>query len=340
MSIQNVTTTGEFESLKTSAAKLVVFFWAEWHEPSQEGGQMHDVLSTLAGKYKDVTFARVNAEEVPEVAAAFKVKVVPTSVCLSGGAVVGELAGANPPELSKLVRALNSKAVAVPAAASVFSVDGTTQALNSRLKALIATAPVMLFMKGTPEEPRCGFSRKMVSLLNEHQVPFATFNILEDEEVRQGLKVYSEWPTYPQLYLRSELQGGLDILNEMAAEGNLREQFNLTAPEDALRVEEDSLDKRLKALIEKDTVMLFMKGEPDAPRCGFSRTIVDILRSECVKFSHFDILSDEDVRQGLKTYSDWPTYPQLYSKGELVGGLDIVQEMVQDGPLKDQLESA
>jgi Grx4 family monothiol glutaredoxin len=83
--------------------------------------------------------------------------------------------------------------------------------------------------------------------------------------------------------------------------------------------------------------MLFMKGSPGAPKCGFSRTIVEMLQAEDIQFATFDILTDEDVRAGLKTYSDWPTYPQLYSKGELVGGLDIVKEMKASGPLSEQL---
>ena len=100
----------------------------------------------------------------------------------------------------------------------------------------------------------------------------------------------------------------------------------------------DDLPQRLEKLINRETVMLFMKGTPDAPRCGFSRTIVGILRAaDGVEFGYYDILGDEEVRQGLKEYSEWPTYPQLYAKGELLGGLDIVKEMDAAGELKDAL---
>ena len=76
--------------------------------------------------------------------------------------------------------------------------------------------------------------------------------------------------------------------------------------------------------------MLFMKGVPEAPRCGFSRQTVEILRKHEVTFESFDILKDEEVRSGLKIYSDWPTYPQLYCNNELVGGLDIIKEFVSN----------
>ena len=86
--------------------------------------------------------------------------------------------------------------------------------------------------------------------------------------------------------------------------------------------------------------MLFMKGAPSAEKCGFSRQIVSLLEENGVKFGTFDILSDEEVRQGLKTFSNWPTYPQLYSKGKLIGGLDIIKELVEGGELKEALGAA
>jgi len=104
-----------------------------------------------------------------------------------------------------------------------------------------------------------------------------------------------------------------------------------------MEIDNAALNARLKSLTHRADVMLFMKGNPDTPRCGFSRTICEILSNADIQFDSFDILEDNDIRQGLKSFSQWPTYPQLYVKGSLVGGLDIVQEMARDGNLKDQL---
>jgi len=83
-----------------------------------------------------------------------------------------------------------------------------------------------------------------------------------------------------------------------------------------------------------------MKGDPSAPRCGFSKTTIGIMTEyPHVKYSTFDILTDNEVRQGLKEYSNWPTYPQLYVKGELIGGLDIIREMHESGELFEELRS-
>ena len=83
--------------------------------------------------------------------------------------------------------------------------------------------------------------------------------------------------------------------------------------------------------------MLFMKGNPQEPKCGFSRKMVALLDEAKIRFSSFDILTDQDVREALKHYSNWPTYPQLYIKGELVGGLDVVAELIEEDELKDML---
>lgn len=203
--------------------------------------------------------------------------------------------------------------------------------MNTRLKELVNYSPVMLFMKGSKVEPFCKFSKQAVALLGKYDVEYSTFDILKDEEVRQGLKDFSNWKTYPQLYISGELIGGIDILKEMDDEGSLAEAF----PSDAQG--EERLEDRLKKLINKAPIMLFMKGDTETPRCGFSGKMVALLQEQNVSFETFDILEDEDVRQGLKTYSNWQTYPQLYSKGKLLGGIDIVKELVEEGSLQEEL---
>nr|XP_012998748.1 glutaredoxin-3 [Cavia porcellus] len=168
-----------------------------------------------------------------------------------------------------------------------------------------------------------GFSKQMVEILRKHNIQFSSFDIFSDEEVRQGLKTFSNWPTYPQLYVSGELIGGLDIIKELEASQEL----------DTICPKAPKLEERLKVLTNKASVMLFMKGNKQEAKCGFSKQILEILNSTSVEFETFDILEDEEVRQGLKVYSNWPTYPQLYVKGELIGGLDIVKELKENGEL-------
>ncbi|EKG21804.1 hypothetical protein MPH_00723 [Macrophomina phaseolina MS6] len=102
-----------------------------------------------------------------------------------------------------------------------------------------------------------------------------------------------------------------------------------TAPEYSSGEQETSKEElfaRLDGLVKAAPVMLFMKGTPSAPQCGFSRQTVSLLREKGIRYGFFNILADDEVRQGLKEYADWPTFPQLWVGGELVGGLDIVRE--------------
>ncbi|XP_009134326.1 monothiol glutaredoxin-S17 [Brassica rapa] len=231
-------------------------------------------------------------------------------------------------ESGELKEALTDEAGKGGGGISSGNAGGLSETLRARLEGLVNSSPVMLFMKGKPEEPKCGFSGKVVEILNQEKIEFASFDILLDDEVRQGLKVYSNWSSYPQLYVKGELLGGSDIVLEMQKSGELKQVFSEKGK---------SLEERLKSLINSEKVMLFMKGSPDEPKCGFSSKVVKALRDEDVSFGSFDILSDEEVRQGIKSFSNWPTFPQLYYKGELVGGCDIIMELSSSGDLKATL---
>ena len=99
------------------------------------------------------------------------------------------------------------------------------------------------------------------------------------------------------------------------------------------------IKNEIKKLIDTNNVCLFMKGVPDAPQCGFSMTVSNILKHLNVNFKGINVLDDHNLRQGIKEYSDWPTIPQLYIKGEFIGGCDIVKEMFESGELKSLLEN-
>ena len=96
--------------------------------------------------------------------------------------------------------------------------------------------------------------------------------------------------------------------------------------------------KKIENLIKKNEICLFMKGTPDSPQCGFSMAVSNVLKHLNVKFEGVNVLEDENLRQGIKDFSDWPTIPQLYIKGEFVGGCDIVKELFENGELKDLLK--
>jgi monothiol glutaredoxin len=101
---------------------------------------------------------------------------------------------------------------------------------------------------------------------------------------------------------------------------------------------EDAITKRIRQDIAENDVVLFMKGTPVFPQCGFSATVVQVLSHLGVKFKGVDVLQDPGLRQGIKDFSNWPTVPQLYAGGEFIGGCDIIREMFQNGELQETLK--
>lgn len=98
------------------------------------------------------------------------------------------------------------------------------------------------------------------------------------------------------------------------------------------------IKEKINNLINENKVCLFMKGTPDSPQCGFSMTVTNVLKHFNVKFKGVNVLEDDNLRQGIKEYSDWPTIPQLYINKEFIGGCDIVKELFEKGDLKKILE--
>lgn len=167
-------------------------------------------------QYKDAKIAMIEAEDMATVSQKFGIVAVPTILLFRNSRVVDRIDGFNPTKLNERVtHHLNNK--------NFFFNDTPKpkEPLDDRLKKLINQASCMLFMKGNPEQPRCGFSRTIVSILNDYKADYQTFDILNDQEVREGLKKFSNWPTYPQLYINGDLIGGLDIVKEMSESGEL-----------------------------------------------------------------------------------------------------------------------
>lgn len=100
------------------------------------------------------------------------------------------------------------------------------------------------------------------------------------------------------------------------------------------------LKEQIEGLLNSSKIVVFMKGNADMPQCGFSANTVAILKHLAVPFKTFNILNDSDIRQGLKEFSNWPTYPQLYVNGKLVGGNDIITEMYQSGELQEFIKNS
>lgn len=211
---------------------------------------MTTVLQTLASSYPiteplTTSWVSLDAEDVPDISDSFDVTAVPFLVLQKNGQVLETVSGSDAMKVRAAIEK-HANSTTVPTASngvtSPSANNGTSaknlssyaptpsdpatapehsstvikedkETLHNRLSSLVKAAPVMLFMKGTPSAPQCGFSRQLVALLRENSVKYGFFNILADDEVRQGLKEFADWPTFPQLWVDGDLVGGLDIVS-------------------------------------------------------------------------------------------------------------------------------
>jgi len=218
-----------FKSLLSTDLNRVslINFWAPWAVPCK---QMNTVVEELSKKYPQVLVLQVEAEEQADIAESFEIDAVPTFLILQGHKLLARVNGADAKKLTDSMAILVEPKLSVKPLSSTEKLPAVPadeaeekQKLNARLKALMEQDTVMLFMKGTPDAPRCGFSRKIVGLLKDQGVKYSSFDILSDESVRAGLKIYNDWPTFPQLIVKGEFVGGLDVFQEMIDSGEFKE---------------------------------------------------------------------------------------------------------------------
>ncbi|GAA5973434.1 hypothetical protein JCM21900_006341 [Sporobolomyces salmonicolor] len=231
----------------------VLYFRADWAEPCKT---MDGVTTELAKRWDAVLFLSIEAEALPDISESFEVDAVPYFILLRGHTLLTRLSGAQPSVLSAALKshaskpsALSSSSQAPVAAKTIYQpseqatgsagAGGTVGAggegqdefeesdeeLTKRSEALMRQSDVVLFMKGDRDTPRCGFSQKIVGILNSEGIEYTTYDILADEGVRQKLKELNEWPTFPQLIVKGEFCGGLDVVKEMAEAGELQDMI-------------------------------------------------------------------------------------------------------------------
>eukprot|EP00834_Sanchytrium_tribonematis_P002726 NODE_90_length_21577_cov_0.697691.p10 type:complete len:299 gc:universal NODE_90_length_21577_cov_0.697691:12940-13836(+) len=294
--------------------KSVQLFYAEW---SKQSMNLLKVAEVWKKKYGCIHFQFINVDEED-----IDVQGVPT-IKLTDSTKSREYIGANVQIINKMLEELNSSEDSIPT-------DKDEPYNETILKDLVNSAPVMLFIKGTPSQPKCKFTRELLEIFKELNITFSHFDILSNEYVRLHLKQFGEWPTFPQIWLHGELLGGLDIIKE------LRDSQELQILLKDYLVE--TVEKYCERIVSESQVMIFIKGTPLEPRCGFSKTLVGLLNDKQVDYKFFNILENEEVRQKMKEIHEWPTYPMVFVNKELVGGLDIVSEMIKTGEFDDLIK--
>ncbi|CAE7184662.1 unnamed protein product [Rhizoctonia solani] len=229
--LHTITSAEQFQQLLSADLERISLlnFWAEWAEPCKS---MNQVVEELAKSNPQLLTLKIEADSNSneDIAETFNIESVPTFLVLKGHNLLSRIDGADAPALTAAIKAHVRQAPGglatsdkAPEAPEPMKSEETEEELNERMRKLMNQSKVVLFMKGSPDAPRCGFSRQTVAILGEQNVEFTHFDILTDESVRQGLKVLNNWPTFPQIIANGELIGGLDVLKEMIESGEFKD---------------------------------------------------------------------------------------------------------------------
>lgn len=213
----------------------VVYFWAPWASPCTE---MTAILESKVKAFPAFSFISVLVDEEDGTALTeeYKIEAVPTILFIKDKKELERIEGFHPDKLQACLHQYQEKdkgtlssmaadtsktqtATNHPTPPPLGSTEKTVSQLSpeqcKRLDTLVRSAPVMLFIKGSPSHPQCGFTRQLITLLAPFGIPYSYFDIISDETVRSDMKLYSDWPTFPQIYVQGQFVGGLDILKGM-----------------------------------------------------------------------------------------------------------------------------
>ena len=227
MTATKLTPTTSKEYLEANKDVLVVLvFDAEFTGQQDFVETAVKALQNSSDISNKIALAQVDVEQNNDLAKEFTVTSVPMIVCLRRGQAIKRIDTLDASKLVNIVREQLRMLEMISADVSGEAAD-PKETFKVYLKELTSRAPVMIFMKGHPEAPRCGFSKQLVALLAKHDVKYESFDILQDEDIRQGLKEYSDWPTYPQIYVKGEFVGGLDILKQLDESGEIESTFKV-----------------------------------------------------------------------------------------------------------------
>ncbi|BGP56344.1 glutaredoxin [Rhodotorula sphaerocarpa] len=207
----------------------VLYFRADWAEPCKT---MDGVTDELAKRWPDVLFLSIEAEALPDISESFEVDAVPYFILLRGHTLLTRLSGAQPAALSAALKSHAAKPSALssssrqPVAAKTTYKPGEQPVTGApSAQGTVGAGAEDEEVEESEEElaKRCGFSQKIVGILESEHIEYTTFDILQDEGVRQKLKEMNEWPTFPQLIIKGEFVGGLDVVQEMREAGELQD---------------------------------------------------------------------------------------------------------------------
>ncbi|KAL4459496.1 hypothetical protein ABPG74_018109 [Tetrahymena malaccensis] len=289
---------------------IVITFYADWYDHSVNYVEQIANLQELM-QIQDVVFCKCDAEKVPEVANKFQVSMVPTVVLTeTRKTTIKKFENEVPAVLFEQIEEANKT--------FKNQFENEKERMYAKIKELLSQPGVLMFIKGTPQEPECKFTRELLGIIESLKIRFRYYDIIADIDMRHWLRHYNKWPTYPQIFIDGKLLGGLDVLKEHIAKNTLEIPASCKISEPK---------ERLQQIIQEHKSILFMEGTPnDENLSENSKKFINLLAQAGIRFSVFNLSIDCNLKDYLKeTYKS--TDPYFFAGKQYVGNLEVVIEL-------------
>lgn len=316
-----LTSKDEFDKLRKSIKDkgIVVLCCANWYEPCKV--LKDNIMQEMVKIYKHLVFTWIDCDKFVELVEKYEVDTVPTVLVFHPHKQdVDKIINPSPDKLNAEIEKQNEYYK------SVLSTE--KERVFQEIDMILASAPMIAFIKGTPTEPKCKFTRRLLAHFNKYELTFKSYNILEDERIRQWLKIYSNWPTYPQVYINKEFVGGIDVIDQLVEEG----EFIDMVPKECKKLPPIEI---FEEMLSSFDVVVIMEGLPDKPNNDASKTLIETLEKNSIKYVTVDYsVLEEEVKEHIKSKYSVDSIPQIFLKKKPFGNQETLQKYVNDGTLE------
>ena len=293
---------------------VVVLCCASWYEPC---GILKDgVFPELAKVNKHIVFSWIDCDQFLDLVDKHQVETAPTVLVFHTNTDdVEKLVNPSPEELSNKMNELNE---------AYQSLSG----IKLEIESVLNSSPMVAFIKGIPSEPKCKFTRRLLGHFKDLEIEnFKHFNILENQKIRSWLKVYSNWKTYPQVYINGEFVGGIDVVSELVEEG----EFIDMVPDSCKKLPPTDMFEQMLASFD---VVVLIDGLPDKPNNDASKSLISTLNDNSIKYVTVDFSSlESEVKEHIKSKYGVSESPHIFLKKTSFGNEETLSKVISSGKL-------
>lgn len=271
--------------------------------------------------YKHLVFTWIDCDKLTDIVEKHEVDTVPTILVFHPHkSDVDKIVNPSPETLNEEIEKQNDY--------YKITLQNEKERVFNEIEVILSSFPMVCFIKGTPTEPKCKFTRRLLAHVNKYDLTFKHVNILEEPRIRQWLKVYSNWQTYPQVYINKEFIGGIDIIDELV-EGD---EFIEMVPKECKKLPPIEIFEKM---LHSFDVIVLIEGTPDKTTAESSKSIIKSLDDNSVKYVTVDYtILEQQVLDHIKNQHGVPEFPYIFLKTKPFGTEEALRKICEEGKLE------